>query len=89
MRAFCPAAFANGPAKSLKFREIAFRACVMTGKGRKPRARGEVKSPPGLRVDGRRARNVATRQVSTGPLPAATFATGLYCLYFPQVRGSR
>lgn len=39
MRAFCPAALASGPAKRLKFRRLAFRACVMTGKGRKQRAR--------------------------------------------------
>jgi hypothetical protein len=39
MRAFCPAARAASPAKLLKFREIAFRACVMTAEGRKPRAK--------------------------------------------------
>lgn len=37
-RAFCPAAVSSRSAKSLKLRKIAFRAFVMTDKGRKRRA---------------------------------------------------
>jgi hypothetical protein len=86
MRAFCPAALASGPAKSLKFREIAFRACVMTGEGRKPWANTRPDRRPAFRMVGRRARNVATRQVSTGPRRPAATSMKHYLPQFPAFR---
>jgi hypothetical protein len=73
MRAFCPAAREGHPVKSLKFRGFAFRAWVMTGKGRKQRA-NPGRGGGGLSAPGKKRLYAATNDLATRVAPASRSA---------------